>query len=198
MPWNILFLKTVQMLALSLLQECYCPATFCRWCLIPGYKHGWSVPGLRKSSSGKAHCCCPPLGALWQTHAWPGHQLLPSSMDVSIPPALLTSVLRPRASLYYFDSIPQASLYLFILMPEICFSCSNSPSLSGICTLTYLRVQIPFSTLLVSSQDKLSFFCITPAAFFVFSPIWNSFMDCTYQEPHSLQRKRHPWLAQWH
>lgn len=129
MPWNILFLKTVQMLALSLLQECYCPATFCRWCLIPGYKHGWSVPGLRKSSSGKAHCCCPPLGALWQTHAWPGHQLLPSRMDVSIPPALLTSVLRPRASLYYFDSIPQASLYLFILMPEIRFSCSNSLSL---------------------------------------------------------------------
>lgn len=51
---------------------------------------------------------------------WPSAP--PASMGLFIPPLLLTQVLVPRASLYYFDCIPLASLYLFILMPGMCFS----------------------------------------------------------------------------
>lgn len=124
-----LFLKTIQMLALSLLQEHYCPVTFFTLFLIPVYKHCWTIPRLRKISeillgtkisSGNLCCCCPLPEAPNQVWAWLGHQLLPSVW--ACPSHLHSSIFVPRARSYYFDSTSLANLYPFNLMPGICFT----------------------------------------------------------------------------
>lgn len=130
------------MLAPSLLQECYGTSTF------PVYH--WPVTGLGTVSNiflawnislGKPCCCCPISGAPHHAHVWPGHQLpqpawacsshlscWPKSSCPELVYIILTAYLWP--------------VYISLFLRQECVLAETT--FSGICTLTYLQVQVAF------------------------------------------------------